>query len=65
MRKTPSPRRGRFFLPTREGVSGADLLAETPALAEWILSLHKRNERIVLGCYSYLNGEKHVHASVA
>ena len=54
-----------LLLPTREGVAGADLLADAPALAEWILSLPKGDEQIVLGCYAYLDGEKHVRASVA
>ncbi|GMI17650.1 hypothetical protein TrLO_g13873 [Triparma laevis f. longispina] len=54
-----------LLLPTREGVPGADLLVDAPALADWILSLPKGSEQIVLGCYAYLDGEKHVRASVA
>ena len=54
-----------LLLPTRpNGKTGADLVGDAPELAEWLITLAPGKE-LVLGCYVYLDGEKHVRASVA
>jgi len=57
-----------LLLPTKdvngEEKVGADMLADAPALAQWIISLDP-TKQIVIGCYAYLDGEAHVRASVA
>ena len=55
-----------LLLPVKKGVdvAGADLLEDAPELAEWISSILPDRD-LVIGCYAYLDGEKHVRASVA
>ncbi|WP_028661288.1 hypothetical protein [Nocardioides insulae] len=48
--------------PPLAGVAGADLLAEVPAVADWILGLEGRP---VVGNYLYADGATHVRVSVA
>ena len=46
---------------------GADVLADAPAIARWLLAddLIRSFKTLVVGSYVYLDGEKHVRASVA
>ena len=54
-----------LLLPEKSGGAvGGDLLADAPSLATWIASLDASKE-LVLCCLVYLDGEKHVRASVA
>eukprot|EP00520_Triparma_pacifica_P003915 CAMPEP_0118651800 /NCGR_PEP_ID=MMETSP0785-20121206/10976_1 /TAXON_ID=91992 /ORGANISM="Bolidomonas pacifica, Strain CCMP 1866" /LENGTH=496 /DNA_ID=CAMNT_0006544271 /DNA_START=118 /DNA_END=1605 /DNA_ORIENTATION=- len=55
-----------LLIPTKGDVLGADLLSDTPEIAEWVISLSKKNpkKQLVVGCYIYLDGERHVRASV-
>ncbi|MCO1655607.1 hypothetical protein [Pseudonocardia humida] len=61
---------GRLLVPVREpdtgrGLphsAGVDLLAEVPAVAEWLLT---RPERLVLGNYLYADGGVHTRISLA
>ncbi|GMI02819.1 hypothetical protein TrRE_jg11392 [Triparma retinervis] len=55
-----------LLLPTKGDVLGADLLSDTPEIAEWVISLSKKypGKQLVVGCYIYLDGERHVRASV-
>jgi len=53
-----------LLLPTRDGRVGADLLADAPAIARWIGSLDKSKELVICNL-AYLDGERHVRASVA
>lgn len=54
--------------PSREGkgddiVIGADLIADTPELAQWVANLYPEKQ-LVICSLAYLDGEKHVRASV-
>jgi hypothetical protein len=55
---------GRLLAPVREpgGPPGADLLAEVPAVAEWLC---EPPGQLVLGNYLYADGGTHVRTSVA
>jgi hypothetical protein len=59
-KKTPAT----LLLPVRGEVAGADLLQDAPEIADWISKLCP-DKQLVIGCYAYLDGEKHVRASVA
>lgn len=59
---------GRLLVPVRPGAgattdrAGVDLLAEVPAVAEWLTGL---DGRLVVGNYLYADGATHVRVSVA
>jgi len=42
--------------------AGADLLTDTPEIAQW---LNTFEQALNIGCYAYLDGEKHVRLSIA
>lgn len=61
---------GTLVLPTRDGstavdpaVAGADLLADAPAVADWLAGVH--DDRLVLGNYVYADGATNVRVSMA
>lgn len=53
IRRVASEGSGRVTFPQRSGSAGADLLAETPAVASWLLSL---GGPFVVGSYAYADG---------
>jgi len=59
---------GTVLLPCKNGCgaesAGADLIADAPDLAQWIISLEPSKEIVLCGL-AYLDGERHVRASVA
>jgi hypothetical protein len=56
---------GRLDLPEREdGSTGADLLAETPEVAQWLAG-SADGRPLTVGSYAYADGAKHVQVAVA
>lgn len=53
IRRVASEGSGRVVFPERGGTAGADLLAETPEVAAWLLSL---DGPLVVGSYAYADG---------
>lgn len=66
--KAAEPSAGTLLVPARPDgadlptTAGADLLAEVPAIADWLAGL---DGRLVLGNYLYADGGAHVRLSVA
>lgn len=56
---------GTLLVPERGGVTGTDLLAEVPAVADWLLCGDAGGGRLVLGNYLYADGSAHVRVTMA
>ncbi len=64
LRATAREGAGRMLVPVAPGTedAGADLLAEVPAVADWLAGV---DGRLVVGSYVYADGGTHVRVSVA
>ena len=44
--------------------AGSNLITQTPEINNWLSTVHP-NQKLVVGCYTYLDGEAHVKVSLA
>ena len=55
---------GRLDLPEHDGSTGADLLAQTPEIAQWLAGAAD-GRPLTAGSYAYADGARHVQVAVA
>jgi len=60
-----APQNGETDLGALALKAGADVLAQTPELANWLTSVCPARKTVRVGCYIYLDGQNFVRASIA